>query len=157
MHRESLDDAIDRVAREMTACRAPAGVSARVRHRITGSPRWSPSVALLAATAAVAVIAGTASIWNGNPARPVRVSAPAPAAALASHSRPALIPLARSAKPATIGRMEGQPAAGPAPLEIVPLEIEPIVLATLPEAAPLDVEEIRVAGIDAGAVNKEWK
>lgn len=155
MYREPLDEAIDRVAREMTACRAPAGVSARVRHQITRSPRWASSLALLAGTAAIALVAGTSSIWNVRPARPG--SAPVPVAVLAGHSRSVLVPLARAARPETIVRTRRPPAPGPVTLEIAPLDIEPIVLAALPEAAPLDVEEIRVAGIDAGAPNKEWR
>ena len=153
--RESLDDAIDRVAREMMADRAAAGAGAQLRHRITAPRRWRSSAALLTAAAATVILVGTATIWNVGSER--QETAPHLTAASTSHARTTVIPLAAPVRADTTTIAARNLAPAPLTLEIAHIQIEPIVLETLTVAAPLEVEEIRITDIDAGAVNKEWR
>ena len=66
----SLDQAIDVVAREMTALDAPAGMRAEVLARIEGAPRvGSPLMTrwTTAASVAVVVLAVVATVWFARP------------------------------------------------------------------------------------------
>jgi hypothetical protein len=142
MQSEWLDETIDRVARELTTPAHDRALSTNVRERIT-RPRRVALAPLLACGAVVAGLVTSLMIWTS-----IR-SEPAAAAQAVLSSRP-LAPVAPLRGVASRG-VVSRPSTTPQPpaTEVAPLEIHVLQLDAIEEAAPLRVDDIRIADMDS--------
>jgi hypothetical protein len=155
MNRELLDDAIDRVAREMTRVAPAPALSHRVRTQIE-QPRDARPIKMMLAFTAAAMLVAAVMLWRvpshqiGGPVAPP----------LASRALTMYTPHAASV---TTAPLRSAPAAMrshvtntgvAASVLVVPLTIEAIAVDTLSEVEPLHVGDIQIADITIGE-NKE--
>lgn len=151
MH-ETLDETIDRVAGEMSAVADDPGLTARVRERMNGRRRvWLMPTLAAASVAGIVVIA--AALWPR--------AEPIPAPPRTSHELAANV-AAPTVERVTSPALEGgtlvpsQPAmvdadvepVEPAPLAIAELTIAPLAMPDVAEIAPLQVENLEIAGME---------
>ena len=144
---ESLDDRIDRVARELTRVPPNAAFTGQLRARIdVGRGRAALATpAFVAASVFVGVVVLAMVLWTPAPRSTDEAGRPTPD--LVGRAFSPIAPLRLS-----VPRTQLVPATAPtrvaAPLDIAPLTIEALELATLAEVEPLHVDDIQVTEIE---------
>ena len=154
MTRDHLDDAIDRVARQLTDVPGDDLLATRIVAALPERRAWLGGLAFR--FAAFALVAVTAGLWfDSNRTSPTLVNG-------GSLSLVALMPSIQPLEPGTFGTLGTQPLEPVEPLEylepsvlLVPddgrslpaLAFDALVAASLPEDGPLSVEPLSIADL----------
>jgi hypothetical protein len=156
MNRELLDDAIDRVAREMTRVAPAPALSHRVRTQIEERSEGRPLKIVLVAITAAAMLVAAVMLWRV-PSHQVSgpVTQPLASRALTTYTPHAASVTTAPLRPTPAAMRSRVANTGVAASAIVvPLTIEAIAVDTLSEVEPLHVGDIQIADITIGE-NKE--